>query len=242
MLSFLLICCFYRSGPVNCKAFMSDDASQYWDAWKAAYGSGATLKLLCMWHVLQNWKDAIKAKVDSENIVCVRIWLKKLILIPAESQFQLATTKFLTYVDEAAPEFATYFRNHYLCRPKEWARWARRGKSIVNVNMFVEAFNRTFKEKFLCRKQNNRLDKVVHQLLLMASWYLKKYVVSCERGGPPNNYRQKELHDRHKRSVGLSTSDVVSVSDKRWIVKSASKEGVTYEVTEVEDNFPCRLR
>lgn len=36
---------------------MSDDASQYWNAWANVFGAEGTQKLLCSWHLLKNWGD-----------------------------------------------------------------------------------------------------------------------------------------------------------------------------------------
>ena len=54
-----------RSGDINPKFFMSDDAKQYWNVWRATYGDLLTKKILCAWHVDKNWRKAIREHIHS---------------------------------------------------------------------------------------------------------------------------------------------------------------------------------
>ena len=40
-----------RTGHLKPQWFMSDDANQYFNAWKGVFGGDETTKLLCAWHV-----------------------------------------------------------------------------------------------------------------------------------------------------------------------------------------------
>ena len=53
------------SGPLNPKWFMSDDADQFYNAWKAAFGVEGCSKLLCVWHVDRSWRRALQDKVPN---------------------------------------------------------------------------------------------------------------------------------------------------------------------------------
>ncbi len=45
-----------RVGIISPLWFMSDDAEQFFTAWKAVFGHGQTKKLLCAWHVDRAWR------------------------------------------------------------------------------------------------------------------------------------------------------------------------------------------
>ena len=47
-----------RTGPLQPRWFMRDDANQYTNAWKRVFGAEGTAKLLCAWHVDRAWRTA----------------------------------------------------------------------------------------------------------------------------------------------------------------------------------------
>lgn len=61
---------------------MSDDTPQMWTAWENAMGEEAvrnTKKLLCKWHVLKNWHDNAKAKIQNKDLmVNITTWIEML--------------------------------------------------------------------------------------------------------------------------------------------------------------------
>ena len=54
-----------RSGNINPKWFMSDDAQQYFNAWKTVFGGKGCKKLLCAWHIDRSWKRSLKDNASS---------------------------------------------------------------------------------------------------------------------------------------------------------------------------------
>ena len=55
-------------GKISCNAFMSDDASQYFQAWSSVMvdpGDVAPAKLLCAWHVTRSFEKNIIAKLKT---------------------------------------------------------------------------------------------------------------------------------------------------------------------------------
>ena len=54
-----------RSGNINPKWFMSDDAQQYFNAWKTVFGDKGCKKLLCAWHIDRSWKHSLKDNASS---------------------------------------------------------------------------------------------------------------------------------------------------------------------------------
>ena len=66
-----------RTGLLQPRWFMSDDANQYFNAWKGVFGSMETT--LCAWHVDQAWRTALTTvsegwhwKIESSNLPYMR--------------------------------------------------------------------------------------------------------------------------------------------------------------------------
>ena len=56
-----------RTGSLQPRWFMSDDANQYFNAWKGVFGAKETSKLLCAWHVDQAWRTALNQHVRTQQ-------------------------------------------------------------------------------------------------------------------------------------------------------------------------------
>ena len=55
------------SGSIMPSWFMSDMATQYFNAWEEVFGQNNTKQLWCVWHVDRAWKDVIRRHVHSVN-------------------------------------------------------------------------------------------------------------------------------------------------------------------------------
>ena len=55
------------TGPLQLHWFMSDDAQQYFNAWKGVFGAKGTTKLLCAWHVDRAWRSALHEHVSNKQ-------------------------------------------------------------------------------------------------------------------------------------------------------------------------------
>ncbi|XP_064482900.1 uncharacterized protein LOC135395736, partial [Ornithodoros turicata] len=53
------------AGPLNTTVFMSDDASEFYNAWRTVMGQ-AEWRLLCAWHMDQNWRKNL-SKIKGQN-------------------------------------------------------------------------------------------------------------------------------------------------------------------------------
>lgn len=233
---------------MECDVFMSDDASQYFNSWKSAFCDPTDnvpqpKKLLCTWHVLRNWRKQILAMVQKDNVVLVWSGLAIILREQDQATFYQHLSKFITELNEGEPEFSQYFRREYCGddRVKEWAFWARKG-SVVNVNMFLEAFHRTLKKKHLERNENHRLDFLLARLFDAALWYLEEYVVAKERDDHQNSYRVKEMHDHHRRASKIQPSHVSVVGPRHWKIEASSKDGTQYDVIRIKEHCQCGVR
>ena len=54
-------------GDLSPSWFMSDDAEQYFNAWRGVFGDNGTKKLLCAWHVDRAWRDALAKHVEDKE-------------------------------------------------------------------------------------------------------------------------------------------------------------------------------
>ena len=185
-----------RTGPLQPRWFMSDDANQYFNAWKGVLGAKETSMLLCVWHVDQAWRTALNQHVRTQQArneihYQLRILLMK-IFSPAILQ------QFLSFVDASETAFSKYFKEKYCNRPSEWASYCR----IGSANMFLESFHRTLKVVYLQHKYNRR---VLHILLKISRDKVFEQLTKLEKG--KYTRRVSEINKRHKR---ISTLEPLS--------------------------------
>jgi len=144
---------------------MTDDASQYYNAWISVFGP--TVKRLCTRHVDRSWRKAIKQHVSAfEDQVEIYHMLRSLLQELNEEDFQSCLAAFMQHVSTVAPGFATYF-SAYCGRATEWAYCYRVGTQ-ANTNMYVESFHNVLKTVYMGRQANRRDDSLISILLRVA--------------------------------------------------------------------------
>ena len=96
--------------------FKSDDAQQYFNAWKGVFGEQKIKKIICTWHIHRSWRRAhIKTKEDQITIyhsLCVLLQEHK------EPNFRTLLQALLTHLHNT---FYNYFNSTYCFRLEEWA-------------------------------------------------------------------------------------------------------------------------
>ena len=143
-----------RTGSLQPRVFMSDDAEQFWNSWVGVYGSNETKKILCAWHVDRAWRKALNEHIkDKEERIVIYHYLQVMLAQQNEGEFQITLQQFLSYVRHKHYNFYTYFSTYYSNRVQEWATCHRKWQ-IINTNMYVEAFHRLLKKVYLEGKQN----------------------------------------------------------------------------------------
>ena len=132
---------------------MSDDAQQYYNAWIGVFGTTGTKKLLCAWHVDRAWRTALNEHVKGKQKQ-VEIYhnLRVLLRENKERDFRLLLQQFLSKIVYTESHFSKYFKDHYCNRLDQWASCFR-VKTIINTNMFLEAFHRTLKVVYMQQKK-----------------------------------------------------------------------------------------
>lgn len=103
-------------GNLTPKAFMTDDAAAYWNAFESIMDSPTTKRLLCIWHVDKAWRKKLKKLVKDEPTRI--IVYQKLCMIrsePDESKFVKMMKNFVDQceADESTKLFAQYFVKKY---------------------------------------------------------------------------------------------------------------------------------
>ena len=124
-----------RTGNVNPQWFMTDDAEQYYNAWKEVFNEGSTKKILCTWHVDRAWRKAINQHI-SDKLKQIEVYhqLRLLLTETKESQFRVMLQEFLTYTEKYHQTFHDYFSGHYCKRINQWAS-CYRVNTAVNTKL-----------------------------------------------------------------------------------------------------------
>ncbi len=221
------------------KWFMSDDAEQYFNAWKNVFNTENTKKILCAWHVDRSWRRNLKNVSDTSMQTEVYHQLCMLLQEREESQFRVLLQSFLTYIEEKCVSFYTYFNKHYCNRLEQWATCYRIG-TTVNTNMFLESSHRILKIVYLEHKQNRRIDKLLTVLLKIARDKLFQRLFKVEKN--KNTHRLCEIRRRHAKCLTLVGKVEVKPFDKNiWTVQSEHFPCTMYKITKVAENCDCQL-
>jgi hypothetical protein len=102
---------------------MTDDAEQYYTAWRTTFG-GEPTKILCLWHVERAWKAAVVKYIKDEEVQC-QVYLGLRILMEETDipTFENLLVVFLNQLQlsDGIEEFANYiYRYHQQCKT-QWA-------------------------------------------------------------------------------------------------------------------------
>ena len=163
---------FFRKIKENCGILdpswvMSDLAPQYYTAFTVV-NDCSPKRLLCTWHLDKAWKEELNKKVSD---VAVQADVYKMLRVLLEERNQIEfEDKLKIFIDRLnqggtqIASFLAYFQSYWLKKVQEWAYCFRIGTGI-NTNMFVEAFHRVFRHKYLKSKVNTHVDTCLFQLM-----------------------------------------------------------------------------
>ena len=147
----------------------------------------------------------------------------------------------MSAVDTSEKRFSKYFTVHYCNRVEQWASCFR-VKTIINTNMFLEAFHRTLKVVYMQQKQNRRVDFLLHTLLKIAKDKVFDQITKLEKG--KFSHRIAEIYKRHKSAENLIhlSKDIVQKDGNTWIVPSEADPSIYYTVKLIHKTCNCKLR
>ena len=231
-----------RTGSLTPLWFMSDDAQQYFNAWSGVFNTNGTKKLLCAWHVDRAWRAALNDHVTNmQTRVEIYHQLRILLMENEERIFRVLLQQFISSLCGSEQRFCKYFKEHYCNRLGQWASYFRAG-TIVNTNMFLEAFHRTLKVVYLQQKNNRRIDFLLHILLKIAKDKVFERLTKLEKG--KYSHRISEINKRHKSGIKMlpHSTNISEKDNKCWIVPSENDGSVRYTVRLIKETCDCKLR
>ena len=162
--------------------FMRDDAEQYFNATNGVFEIKRTKKLLCAWHVDRAWRGALKDHVaNAQSRIEVYHYLRLLLMENTENKFRVLLQQFLSFLERNEKRFYTYFKENDCSCLDQWASCFRVG-TVVNTNMFLEAFHRLLKVVYLHHKQNRRFDYLMNILLKVNCDKIFEHLTKIEKG------------------------------------------------------------
>ena len=115
-----------------------------------------------------------------------------------------SASKKLSFLTENHSRFCQYFRQQYLTRatgnmlPQY---------TVVNTNMFVEAFHSCLKVVHFKKKQNRRIDRLIHVILKYACDLVYDRLMKFEKD--KQSHRIREINKRQ-----VSTRDAIICGSK----------------------------
>ena len=217
-----------RVGSIKPKFFMSDDADQFYNAWRSVFGD-ADNKLLCTWHVDRAWRDKLRLIKHRQTQATVYHNLRLLLEETNTQTFELLLTKTTQQLltNAVTSEFGQYFQRHYENRKKQWA-YCYRQTSTINTNMYVEAFHHVLKYIYLKGKVNKRVDNCIHTLLKVSRDKSFDRLTKLTKGKVTK--MTTETNKRHMDSLEMDLDLVTQTKDEAWEVLSLERK-TTYRVT-----------
>lgn len=229
-----------KVGFIKAKAFMSDDAPAFFNAWAAVMPTPEH-RLLCSWHVDKCWQKNLSKIKGQEKRSTVYKTLKTLLESTLSlDEFNVLLDQTVTNLlgDVETKNFGEYFVRCYYSRPECWAYCFRKGIGI-NTNNYLEAFHRNLKHIYLEGKKIKRLDKSIHAVMNIARDSLFKRLIKLTKDTPnEQNFKIKKSHI-NSESIGPNSFTTVQ-SGTEWLVKSNTSK-CEYLVTKVQETCsqPC---
>lgn len=140
-----------------------------------------TKKLICAWHV--DRKGLQKHISSRARQAEVYHHLRVLLSETTEASFRLRLQQFISWLsnEDFGAAFLEYFQKEYISRLKQWAPCYRIA-TVANTNMAVEAFHHSLKICYMEKKQNRRIDRLLHILLKIARDKVFERVIETQKG------------------------------------------------------------
>lgn len=226
-----------KVGLLTPRWFMSDLAEQFYSAWVSVFNTNQPKRLFCAWHVDRAWRENLKQFSDNQVKVTIYHNLRVLLEETDINKFETLLEKTLLNLESSTStaSFANYFRTYYGKRKEQWAGCYRKG-SLINTNMYVEAFHRVLKYVYLKGKVNKRLDKCVGVLLKLARDKGFDRLVKLEKG--KNTERITMIRTRHLASLKMPLTLVRETEEyQTWEISSVT-QGVLYHVSKLTSHCP----
>ena len=226
-------------GSISPAWLMSDIVTQFYDAF-VAVNVCQPKKLLCTWHVDKAWQEAIRQKINNVGKQAdVYTMMRTVLEETDEASFQDRLSTLVTGLasSQETRSFYEYFNSYWASKTSEWA-YCYRLREGINTNMFVEAFHRVFKYKYLRGKSNRRLDNCLFHLLKYSRDKCFERIIKLAKG--KSSKRINMIHGRHRQSLELSFNRISS-TESSTVWKIQSSEGAEkYSVEKIDEECDVR--
>lgn len=226
--------------PLNCRAFMSDAANAYYNAWNAVMGTPEK-RLLCIWHVRRNWTAQLKKQISSsDKRKDLSQKLETLMSSKNEQDFATMLKHILDHgADPDLADFVQYFKSQYAGNPELWGYCFREGIHL-NTNNYLESMHNELKTNYLGGKHNARLDKLLYVLVQLTRDRLMKLVLS--KVNPKADCKSSANFKRHREALKIhSAKDVSQLCEGEWVVGAQTHVRDQYTVCLLGECTGCYL-
>ena len=108
-----------KCGDICTNFFMSDDANNFYNAWREVFTVSNTKKLLCAWHIDKNWRKGLHHYVaTSTEQANVYHHLRVLLIETDINTFRQRLQQFISWLSsrEDFSDFLQYFQKEYVKR------------------------------------------------------------------------------------------------------------------------------
>ncbi|KAM4051837.1 uncharacterized protein ACNLHF_026275 isoform 1-T4 [Anomaloglossus baeobatrachus] len=239
------------AGAVSTKVIMSDKGPQYYKSWVNAFDCKVNAKkLLCIRHVVKDWKENLRS-IHDKNVADQMYKTLTLLLEEQDSKiFEKLLNKMLLTMDESekTTSFLEYFRKEWVPCKEQWAKCFRLHSGIT-TNMCLDRCHRSIKYEYLDGKKNKTVDELYVALNEMAQELARKRLVKLEKG--KTMWKVTQFHNRHRKALTLPISLVKQMSSTKWTVSSqitinettTASNPLVYVVEKKDANCekPCHL-
>ncbi|XP_011407648.1 PREDICTED: uncharacterized protein LOC100639460 [Amphimedon queenslandica] len=232
-------------GDIQTKVFMSDDADNFYNAWKSIFTVSKTKKLICAWHIDKTWRKGVQEHITVKSKQAeVYHHLRVLLEEVTKGTFHLRLQQFISWLsnDDDLLAFLDYFRKQYVPKIEQWAP-CYRGATTVNTNMAIESFHRLLKVCYLEKKQNRRVDHLLHILLKISRDKTFERLQKTQKG--KLSHRISEVNKRHRTAQNMNASEVIiSNTGATWRIKPTVPDSQEkfYTVEKISDACSCSCR
>ena len=125
-------------------------------------------------------------------------------------------------------------------RVKQWAP-CYRSSTTVNTNMALESFHRVLKVCYLQKKQNRRIDYLLHILLKISRDKVFDRIQKTQKG--KISHQISEINKRHRTAQSMDpASCIISRNEASWRIKPESTSQQQYYRVEKVSNNTCSCK
>ncbi|XP_065219618.1 uncharacterized protein LOC135845080 [Planococcus citri] len=206
---------------ITTKIFLSNEDVALYSAWSAAMGV-AEHHVLSLWHLHNTWDQHLSNVDDLNKRKTVKKALFALSKVPNTVNFrdEFYNLSKRLQEDPDTTKFYRYIHDNYTKNVESWAACFQ-PQVILQTNMHLERFYKTFKSNYLNNEKCDRLDNTIHELLRFLRDKKYDQLIKSSREKPTKK-RKNIIRESYKKA----TNDVESVE----IIDDRINQVETYEV------------